>query len=151
MQSSCLASCSLTPVSRLQVASGHMTAGQKFSKPPSSPIIPPAGPSSQLPSSPSAQLSSSLLAHQAETPSAAPLNDDSPQPGTSDAHMHRQPLHGSPASSQQDGSIMLPQLQNVDLKNVEQVCRAAVMPSGQRLKDASCVRERSTCTCMFRS
>ncbi len=129
VQPSCLASCSLTLVSHLQMASGHTFAGQKFSKPPSSPIIPPAGPSSQLPSSPSAHVSSSFLAHQAETPSVAPLNDDSHQPGTSDAHMHRQPSHGSPASSQHSGSIMLPQLQDVDLENVEQVCGAAVMPA----------------------
>ncbi|DBA74413.1 TPA: hypothetical protein ACH3X1_011168 [Trebouxia sp. C0004] len=87
-------------------------AGQKFSKPPSSPIIPPAGPSFRLQSSPSA--------HQAEAPSVAPLEDDSQQPGTSDAHMHRQSSHGSPASSQHSGSIMLPQLQNADLENVKQ-------------------------------
>ena len=121
VQSSCMPSCLLTLVLHLQMASGHEIAGQKFSKPPSSPIIPPAGPPSQLQSSPSA--------HQAEAPSVAPLDDDCQQPGISDAHMHRQPSHGSPASSQHSGSIMLPQLQNVDLENVEQVCGAAVMPS----------------------
>ena len=122
VQSSCLASCSLTLVSHLQLASGHTFAGQKFSKPPSSPTIPPPGPSSHLQSSPSA--------HQAEPPSVAPLGEDSQQPGTSDAHMHRQSSHGSPAPDQLSGSVTLPHLQDMDLENVEQVCRAAVMPSG---------------------
>ncbi|KAL0027916.1 hypothetical protein WJX79_002536 [Trebouxia sp. C0005] len=101
-------------------------AGQQFSKPPSRPIIPPAVPSSQLPSSSLAYHSSSLSAHQAEIPSVAPLNDDSQQPETSDAHMHRQPSHGSPASSQHSDSIMLPQLQNVDLENVEKFTHIVV-------------------------
>jgi hypothetical protein len=130
VQSSCWASRRLTLVICLQMASGHTIAGQKFSKPPSSPIIPPAGPSLQPPSSPSSHLSSSLSAHQAEAPSVAPLREDSQQPGTSDADMHRQPSHGSPASSQHSGSIMLPQLQNVDLDNVEKVCGAAVLLPG---------------------
>ncbi|DBA88702.1 TPA: hypothetical protein ACH3X2_004820 [Trebouxia sp. C0005] len=114
-------------------------AGQQFSKPPSRPIIPPAVPSSQLPSSSLAYHSSSLSAHQAEIPSVAPLNDDSQQPETSDAHMHRQPSHGSPASSQHSDSIMLPQLQNVDLENVEKVCGAAVLLAGSRRKYTSSV------------
>ena len=118
----------------LQMASGHTIAGQKFSKPPSSPIIPPAGPSLQPPSSPSSHLSSSFSAHQAEAPSVAPLGEDSQQPGTSDADMHRQPSHKSPASSQHSGSIMLPQLQNVDLENVEKVCGAAVLLAALRRK-----------------
>jgi len=120
----------MTCVSHLPIASGHTFAGQKFSKPPSSPIIPPAAPSSQLPSSPSAHLSSSPSAHQAEAPSVAPADDDSQQPEASDAHMHRQPSHGSPASSQHSGSIKLPQLQNVELENVEKVCGAAVLLPG---------------------
>ncbi len=119
------------------MASGHTIAGQKFSKPPSSPVIPPAAPSSQLRSSPSSQPPSSPLAHQAEAPSVTPFNDDSQQPETSDAHTHRQPSHGSPASSQHSGSIKLPQLQIVDLENVEKVCGAAVLLAGLRQKTLS--------------
>ncbi|KAL0020959.1 hypothetical protein WJX79_009568 [Trebouxia sp. C0005] len=116
-------------------------AGQQFSKPPSRPIIPPAVPSSQLPSSSLAYHSSSLSAHQAEIPSVAPLNDDSQQPETSDAHMHRQPSHGSPASSQHSDSIMLPQLQNVDLENVE---KAGHLPYSSRAsKSSASLREQA--------
>ncbi len=127
------------------MASGHTTAGQKFSKPPSSPIVSPAGPSSQPPSSP--------LAHQAEAPSVAPSDDDSQQPEASDAHTHRQPSHGSPTSGQHSGSIMLPQLQSVDLENVEKVCGAAVLLAGLRRKYTSSVYDGDTdvahaCCCL---
>lgn len=116
-------------------------AGQKFSKPPSKPVIPPAAPSSQLPSSPSAHLSSSPSAHQAEAPFVASLDDDSQQPGPSDAHMHRQLPHGSPASSQHSGSITLPQLQNVDLENVEKTGQSPYSSSASVRASAS-LRDR---------
>ncbi|DBB09417.1 hypothetical protein WJX82_010315 [Trebouxia sp. C0006] len=104
-------------------------AGQKFSKPPSSPIVSPAGPSSQPPSSP--------LAHQAEAPSVAPSDDDSQQPEASDAHTHRQPSHGSPTSGQHSGSIMLPQLQSVDLENVEKAGQSPYSSSASAKSSAS--------------
>ena len=90
------------------------TAGQQFSKPPSRPSVPTASPSTQAPSSP--------LPDQSGDPSETPLENASQQPGTSTAHMHRHVSDKASVSSQLSQPIVLPQLQQVDLQNVEQVC-----------------------------